>query len=164
MPENLELYIEVRDGKPFNHPMLGSNFRECFPDIDVNNLPPQYARFVRITQAEANLTPGFYEVVDGIYAWNGNAYTDVWSIRPMTQEEKAEKVAEGTRELLDYVEQLTAAVTSVASDDATTPEVKTICQNYLVQLANFTFTDPDPRVTQIPPIPPEIFPEPDPKE
>ena len=32
----MELYIRIVDGKPFEHPILGDNFRSVFPDIDTN--------------------------------------------------------------------------------------------------------------------------------
>ena len=44
----MELFIQIRDGLPFGHPIYGDNFRQAFPDVDLENLPPEFARFERI--------------------------------------------------------------------------------------------------------------------
>ena len=41
----MELFIQIRNGQPFEHPIFGDNFRQAFPDVDVDNLPPEFARF-----------------------------------------------------------------------------------------------------------------------
>ena len=86
----MELYIRIKDGQPFEHPIFGDNFRQAFPDVDVNNLPPEFARFERVQrpalspyQTLASEEPT-YQLVDGVYK-------DVWSIQEMTAEEKAAK-------------------------------------------------------------------------
>mgnify|MGYP003650977454 CR=1 FL=1 len=83
----MELYIRITDGKPVDHPILGDNFRQVFPHIDVNNLPSDFARFTRITKPEK----GPYQVLDEqpTYQWVGSEIQDVWNIRDMTAEEKA---------------------------------------------------------------------------
>lgn len=84
----MDLFIQVRDGQPYEHPIFSDNFREAFPHIDVNNLPPEFARFVRVTAPE----PGVYEVYEGrSYQRDGDVFTDVHQVRPMTAEEKAAK-------------------------------------------------------------------------
>lgn len=81
----MELYIRIKDGKPFEHPILGSNFRQAFPNIDTNNLPPEFAKFVRVEPPIAGLykvlEPATYEFLDGVW-------TDVFQERDMTTEEK----------------------------------------------------------------------------
>ncbi len=84
----MELYIRIKDGQPFEHPILGDNFREAFPDVDTNNLPAEFARFVRVAAPaigvyEKNQTVS-YQLVDG-------AYTDVFAVEQMTAEEIAAK-------------------------------------------------------------------------
>jgi hypothetical protein len=83
----MELFIRIKDGQPFEHPFLGDNFRQAFPDVDTDNLPPEFARFERVecptlgmyeTLAAEEPT---YELIDGVYK-------DVWHIREMTAEEK----------------------------------------------------------------------------
>ena len=89
----MELYIQIRNGQPFEHPIFGDNFRQAFPDIDVNNLPPEFAKFERVERPKLNVYEVMesdeptYELVDGIWK-------DVWSVRPMTDQEKADKIAQ----------------------------------------------------------------------
>ena len=83
----MELYIQIRDGQPFQHPIVGDNFRQAFPEIDVNNLPLEFAKFERIT-----LNVGPYEVyLNSTYEWVDGVVKDVHDIRPMTDEEKLAK-------------------------------------------------------------------------
>ena len=84
----MELFIRIKDGQPFEHPILGDNFRDAFPNVDTNNLPAEFARFVRVQAPvvgvyEKNQTVS-YQLVDGVY-------TDVFSVEQMTIEEIAEK-------------------------------------------------------------------------
>lgn len=80
----MNLFIQVRDGKPFEHPIEEWNFVEAFPGVDLNNLPPSFARFVRVEQP----VPAVYEVVEGVsYEWDGPVVKDVWHVRQMTPDE-----------------------------------------------------------------------------
>ena len=84
----MELYIRVADGKAVEHPILGDNFREAFPDIDTDNLPSGFAKFVRVAQP----TTGPYEVYEGVtYELSGDVFTDVHQVRTMTEQEKTDK-------------------------------------------------------------------------
>ena len=86
----MELYIRIKDGQPFQHPIFGDNFRQAFPDVDVNNLPPEFAKFERVERPELGVyeilsfDEPTYELIDGVYK-------DVWHKRNMTAEEKAAK-------------------------------------------------------------------------
>lgn len=86
----MELFIQIRDGQPYEHPILGDNFREAFPHIDVGDLPPEFARFVRMEMPPPD---GVYRVVVDNYVWDGDVVKDNWLIRDMTEEEKQEKIA-----------------------------------------------------------------------
>lgn len=82
----MDLYIRVENGQPVEHPIMGDNFREAYPDIDVNNLPPEFARFTRIAPPQAN----WDEVYIGVtYEWDGTGFTDVHHVRKKTDEEIA---------------------------------------------------------------------------
>ena len=83
----MDLFIRIKDGQPFEHPIFGDNFRQAFPDIDVNNLPPEFARFERIERPVL----GQYEVMvseDPTYELIDGVYKDVWHKRDMTAEER----------------------------------------------------------------------------
>lgn len=83
----MELFIRIKDGQPFEHPIFGDNFRQAFPDVDVNNLPPEFARFERVERPIIGMYQVFesqeptYQLVDGVWK-------DVWLVRDMTAEEK----------------------------------------------------------------------------
>ncbi len=84
----MELFIRIKDGQPFEHPIFGDNFRQAFPNIDTNNLPAEFSRFVRVAAPavgvyEKNQTVS-YQLVDGVY-------TDVFAVEQMTAEEIAAK-------------------------------------------------------------------------
>jgi len=84
----MELYIRIKDGKPFEHPIFGDNFRQAFPEVDVNDLPPEFARFERIERPLISV----YEVYEGVtYEWFSGIVKDVHHVRLMTSEEKAAK-------------------------------------------------------------------------
>lgn len=84
----MELFILIQDGKPIDHPIMGDNFRQAYPDVDLNNLPDWCARFERI---EAPVC-GIYEIYEGVtYEWDENIVKDVHHVRQMTVDEKTEK-------------------------------------------------------------------------
>jgi len=84
----MELYIRIKDGQPFEHPILADNFCQAFPDVDTNNLPSEFAKFVRVPAPmlgpyEKNQTVS-YQLVDGVW-------TDVFACEQITTEEIAAK-------------------------------------------------------------------------
>jgi hypothetical protein len=87
----IELFIQIRNNQPFQHPIFGDNFRQAFPDIDVNNLPPEFAKFERVPQ---NVMPDVFEIAEVRYEWFGDIVKDVWSVRPMTYQEKSDKISQ----------------------------------------------------------------------
>jgi len=85
----MELFIRLLDGQPFEHPIMGDNFRQAFPNIDTNNLPDNFAKFERIPKpslvyAKLNNPQPTYQWVDGVVK-------DVWDITQMTEQEILEK-------------------------------------------------------------------------
>ena len=87
----MELYIRILDGQPFEHPIFADNFRQAFPNVDTNNLPPEFARFERIEQT----AHGVYEVYEGVtYDWFDGVIKDVHHVRAMTAEERQTKIDE----------------------------------------------------------------------
>jgi hypothetical protein len=87
----MNLYIKVKDNKPFEHPISEENLRYFFPDISPQNIPEGYAIFCRLPQPV--LLP--YEVLDGCeYMFKDGKYWDCWKIRPMTLQEKNQAIQE----------------------------------------------------------------------
>jgi hypothetical protein len=84
----MELFIRIKDGQTFEHPIFGDNFRQAFPHVDTNNLPPEFARFVRVAAPAL----GAYEKNQTVsYQLVGGVYTDVFACEQMTSEEIAAK-------------------------------------------------------------------------
>lgn len=85
----MELFIRIKDNMPFEHPILKENLLQAFPGIDVDNLPPEFSRFERITKPNGL---GPYEIYVGSrYDWVDGIVKDIHDIRAMTNEEKIEK-------------------------------------------------------------------------
>jgi hypothetical protein len=100
-----ELFIQIRDGEPHEHPIRGDNFREVFPNIDPENLPAdQFAKFIRVRTPEV----GTYEVAELTYGWVEGVVKDIWTIRPMTEEEHADKFEQMSLEVYVHRDNLIA--------------------------------------------------------
>lgn len=85
------LYIQMRDGQPYQHPIFEQNMREAFPHVDLDNLPDGFRRFVRVNRPdlgpyEKNQTCS-YVPAEG----SPQTYTDEWSCENMTAEEVTAK-------------------------------------------------------------------------
>jgi VIT1/CCC1 family predicted Fe2+/Mn2+ transporter len=106
---DIELYIQIRDGQPFEHPIFADNFRQAFPDVDTENLPDTFAKFIRVDAP----VPDTYEVYEGVtYQWVDGVVKDVHSVREMTDEERAVK----TQELEATANQIKVARISICDD------------------------------------------------
>lgn len=86
------LYIRIKDGKPYEHPMILENIILAFPNFDANNLI-DFAKFERVSSPFL----GTYEIADHHYDWDDDVVKDIWTIRNMTEEEKDIKFAKGSR-------------------------------------------------------------------
>lgn len=145
----MDLFIQIRNGMPYEHPIMGDNFREAFPDIDPNNLPPEFARFERL---ECPYAAGPYEVDVVSYQWVDGIVKDVWSVRSMTEEEKAVRKADYSRNLLAVIaaaKDRTQKYIDMAPDEAS----KNAWLAHLEALNNFVFDDP---VLAVLPEPPRV--------
>ena len=111
---DLELYIQIRDGQPFEHPIFADNFKLAFPDVNINELPAdRFAKFIRVDAP----VPDTYEVYEGVtYQWVDGVVKDVHSVRAMTDEERAEK----TTELEALANQLKLDRIAIINDKLTT--------------------------------------------
>lgn len=83
----MRLFIRLDNGVPFEHPIIENNFRQAYPDIDLDNLPSEFIEFKRkpppaLGIYEKNLSVT-YEIIDGYC-------TDVFSWDQMTEIEKLE--------------------------------------------------------------------------
>ena len=79
------LFIEVKDGQPINHPAFSGNLMGAF-----KNIPENWEPFIRVERPVL----GIYETMDSeepSYEKVDGVWTDVWSIRNMTPDEKLDK-------------------------------------------------------------------------
>ena len=81
----MNLYIETENGVTKNHPAFEDNLIQAFGGI-----PDHWEPFTRV----AAPTPGVYEIMDSnipTYSKVDSVWTDVWTLRDMTVEEKSAK-------------------------------------------------------------------------
>jgi len=81
-----DLYIQIENGNPVNHPAYGGNLLQFYSSI-----PDNWQPFVRVKKP----FPDVYQVVsqESTYEFINGVWTDVWQIRDMTDDEKASKIA-----------------------------------------------------------------------
>lgn len=93
----MNTFIQVRNGVPYEHPLMIENMRQLFPDHDLETAPDGFAKFTRT--ARPTLDP--YEKIDASKGYSGcgltyeptsDGYEDIWHIINMTQTEKQEKI------------------------------------------------------------------------
>jgi len=93
----MKLFIQIRDGQPYEHPVSEFNMTQLFPDHNLDIVPDGFATFSRV---RAPLL-GVYEKFDETVGYGGCVYEpysggfrDVWYVVSMTETEKADKIAE----------------------------------------------------------------------
>ena len=81
----MNLYIETNNGQTINHPAFEDNLIQAFGAV-----PDHWEQFIRVERPN----PGVYEVLESdepTYQKVDGVWTDVWSLRPMTEAEIAAK-------------------------------------------------------------------------
>jgi hypothetical protein len=131
------LYIQIKDGVAFEHPIMEDNFLQAFPDVDVNNLPPELAKFTRF---ECNVVCEKFEVPDVRYIQNGDTWEDGWYCREMTDIEKS-NATESFRELVVW---RIGILKSYAQDEFVNvpEEYKAVWQGWIDAMNAYVITDP----------------------
>jgi len=84
----MRLFIQIRDGQPYEHPIFEDNFREAFPHVDVDNLPLEFANFERVDRPGEDTYVRVFKTYRVSYEWVDGMVKDVWTLCPMTDEEK----------------------------------------------------------------------------
>lgn len=98
----MRFYIQVVDGEPYDHPLIETNMQHLFGnEFDPENLPEGFAQFFMIPP------PNFvdtYDVAEYHYEWNEEktAVQQVWTTRPMTENEKETEIKRQTKETVDF--------------------------------------------------------------
>lgn len=81
----MNLYIEIENGVTKNHPAFEDNLIQAFGSI-----PEHWEPFIRVERP----TPNIYQVLESdkpVYTKIDGVWTDVWTMRDMTAEEKTTK-------------------------------------------------------------------------
>lgn len=85
----MNLYIRIKDNAPFEHPIQEDNFKFAFPQIDTNNLPPEFMQFEKVSK-----NTGLYEVFTEMPYFIEDDVVKDGVKRDMTADEKAAKIQE----------------------------------------------------------------------
>lgn len=139
----MKLFIQVRDGQPWQHPILPDNLLQAFPGFDLENPPEGFAPFVRVAQPGPDVMPvGNLEVAECTYQLDedGITYKDTWNVREMTISEKTKAINDRRAMLTDSIAFLTEEATNKIAE--TTGDIQTAWQTYLGVLQSITVTDP----------------------
>lgn len=121
------LYIKVENGQTVDHPVFSENLIDVFGEV-----PAGYEPFIRTEPPVL----GRYEVWDedaALYGPVEGAWTDLWSRRPMTSEERAAREVEILAEL-ENVRQRIVEITTEGMALLTKPKDVAYCEAYLAEL------------------------------
>jgi hypothetical protein len=83
----MNLYIQIKDGQPINHPSLEENLLQAFGAV-----PEDWKPFVRIELKDSGVIVGVYQKPVCVYtSQDGNTWQDTWSAVDMIEDEKQER-------------------------------------------------------------------------
>lgn len=134
----MELFIKIVDGQPFDHPILGDNFRQAFPNVDIENLPSSFARFERV----AHPTPTDFQVVEGpVYQWVDGVVKDFWILREMTEFERNEKIELLTNFANSSIQSSKQSIENLIKTESNL-DIKNELTNFLADLNAWVLVDP----------------------
>lgn len=86
----MKFFIRIKDNIPFEHPITEENMLSVFPDIDLNNLPPEFAVFTYGTPPDED-DVGVYQKIVGTYELTDGGCVGVFTVQNKTNEEIIEK-------------------------------------------------------------------------
>ena len=84
----MRLFIRIKDGQPFEHPIMEDNFKQAFPHIDIDNLP---AEFMNYEYAPYTSAVSILKKLVYIYEIVGDVVKTKWTIVDKTEEELNEE-------------------------------------------------------------------------
>lgn len=83
----MELYIRVQNGQPVGHPILKENLLQAFPTVDLLTTTD----FMPFERVSAPALGPYDKSISSYYGLVGSVYKDIWTVEPMTQEERLAK-------------------------------------------------------------------------
>lgn len=140
----MQLFIKIKDNKPFEHPILGDNLTQAFPDIDLQNLPSDYAIFERVDPPV--IGPYDKNLRNEYQIGEDNIVRDVWLFDAMSEEEKLQK----QQETRDSFIEATGFVSWTLDEETCTmkPPVPRILDG-----KNYVWRESDTTWVEVPPLP-----------
>lgn len=147
---DLELYIQIRDGQPHEHPIFADNFRQAFPDVDTENLPlDRFAKFIRVEKPVTNP----FQVYEGVtYEWFGEVVKDVHHVRELEGEEREAKLEELRKAAISMHAQRMALIENQLAGELSDDE-RALWQNCLAAHELWTLSSPYPLTPPYPRFP-----------
>lgn len=146
-----KLFIKIKDGQPFEHPMTLESIQYIVPNFDPNNIPEGFAVFEDV-HFESNPAP--FDVDDYKYVIDGAIVKKVWFTRKMTDAERVIYLEDLTQQL--YRDKEAKLAMGQESLDAAAIEYKWHWQQYLNDLNAWVLVDPlEPKW----PTPPQVQPD-----
>jgi hypothetical protein len=142
----MNLYIRLTsDGSAFEHPILEDNLLQALPGFDVNNLPPGFARFVRVPQPTgATLGPFDQWVCTYTLMEDGSTYTDVWTIQTVSTDEQTlitqQQIASNNTTLTN--KQISAQSVIASMNETVDNNTRMAWSNYIIALGSVDLSDP----------------------
>lgn len=139
----MNLYIQLINGQPIEHPIFEDNLIDAFPDEDLNNLSSKFAPFNRIYFEDTGLTCGVYQIKECIYALSkdGKTYQDTWSVREMTDDEKTQAIQERKNSINMHIDAEKEYAQNIIDTSTDTKQVGAY-QIYLEKLNAYVCDDP----------------------
>jgi len=138
----MNLYIQMQDGQPWQHPLLEDNVLQAWPGIDLNNLPANLARFRRYQQPGPDVMPvGNFQVPICTYELaSDGVYEDTWTVREMDEDEKRVTTKAQKKSVADQLESL--KLFAAERVENTTGDVQNAWQTYSNLLNSLDTSDP----------------------
>jgi len=138
----MNLYIQMQDGQPWQHPLLEDNVLQAWPGIDLNNLPANLARFRRHQQPGPDVMPvGNFQVPICTYELaSDGVYEDTWTVREMDDDEKRVTTKARKKSVAEQLESLKLFATDRIEN--TTGDVQNAWQTYSNLLNSLDTSDP----------------------
>ena len=147
----MRLFIQILNGQPYQHPIIEDNFRDAFPHVDVDNLPSEFAEFIRVPKPNPGANPQLFLIDRLSYQWVGSQVHDVWSVDSMSDAEKEAALSERVQTIENRLAQCkNFAHSHISSETGAGLEV---WKTYLQTLIDFKYAKANAFTTFVPPLP-----------
>ena len=88
----MKLYIQIKNGQPYNNPIIEENLLQAWPGLDLKNLPVWLAYFERVSYPDRpSLKVYDKEIQEIYYVKPDGVVTERFEIIPLSSEEKIAK-------------------------------------------------------------------------